>query len=421
MKIKDLKEQRAKLIKEARDIQDLAEKEKRELTSEESTRQDTIFAESDKIGVEVERLERLAKLELEERALREKEEKTENRNISHDDPPVIAPEIRKLHTKALRAFICGGPAALTPEMVDAVRTVAVALEAREMSAFGAAQSVMLAPQEWSNQLIADLTKKVAVRSMASVFSVTTLAGLGVPTLAEDTEEFDMTPELTAPSQAADISLGKRELRPHQASKMIKLPVTLLQSSSYDIEGLANRLLGDKFARTEDNKYCNGSGAQEPLGLFTASDFGIGTDRDVVTGGTTNYAFDNILDVIEALREEYRVGGKFLLPRGGMTRIRKIKDGEGRYILEPSVQAGNPDSLFGFGVQVSDFVPATFTSGLYVGMFGNFSWYWIVDFAFTYLQKLSELYALTNQVALIGRRWFDGAPVQPKAFVRMKLG
>ena len=60
------------------------------------------------------------------------------------------------------------------------------------------------------------------------------------------------------------------------------------------------------------------------------------------------------------------------------------------------------------------------TGKYVGLFGDFSNYWIVDALSMQIQRLSELYAETNQVGFIGRLETDGAPVLEEAFVRVRL-
>lgn len=413
------KEERAKLVSQAREILDLAEKENRALTSEEEVRQDALFNDADKLTSEIDRLERMEKVEIEARA--KSQAVAETAAIESRGESTITPELRAGAQRVFKRFLADGPRGLSQEDVDVMKRYNIAVENRTMAAFNAGQSEMLTPQEFSTKLIEDVTKKVAVRRLAQSITLTTLAGFHAPTLAEDTEESDATGELTAPSSASDIEFGSRELRPHQFTKKILLPIALLQSSPFDIEGLAVKQLGSKRARKEESMFCNGSGTGEALGLFTASNFGIPTSRDTVCGDSSDFTWDGMIDVIAALREEYQVGAKFLLARNAWARLRKLKDGEGRYVWQPSVLSGQPNTILDYPYEFSDYVPSTYTTGKYVGIFGNFDWYWIVDFAFNYLQRLDELYAETNQVALINRFWTDGAPVQPAAFVRMKLG
>ncbi len=69
---------------------------------------------------------------------------------------------------------------------------------------------------------------------------------------------------------------------------------------------------------------------------------------------------------------------------------------------------------------SEYAPNTFTTGLYVGLLGDLSYYWIADALSMTVQRLEELYAATNQVGFIGRLETDGMPVLEEAFVRVKL-
>jgi HK97 family phage major capsid protein len=77
-------------------------------------------------------------------------------------------------------------------------------------------------------------------------------------------------------------------------------------------------------------------------------------------------------------------------------------------------------LFGVPVFVSEYAPNTFTTGLYVGIIGDFSFYWTADALDFSIQRLNELYAATNQTGFIGRLESDGMPVLEEAFVRVKL-
>jgi len=87
-----------------------------------------------------------------------------------------------------------------------------------------------------------------------------------------------------------------------------------------------------------------------------------------------------------------------------------------------VSEGEPDMLLGKPILVSEFAPHTFTTGQYVGMFGDYSYYWCADAVDMRLQVLRELYVATNQLGLeFSNLAFDGMPVLSEAFARVKLG
>ena len=102
-------------------------------------------------------------------------------------------------------------------------------------------------------------------------------------------------------------------------------------------------------------------------------------------------------------------------------IRKLKTSDLQYIWQPGLTAGISNTILGKPYVLSEDVPNTYTSGLYVGMYGDFSKYWIIDTLNMQMQVLNELYAETNQIGYIGRYEGDGAPVLEEAFVRIKLG
>jgi HK97 family phage major capsid protein len=159
-----------------------------------------------------------------------------------------------------------------------------------------------------------------------------------------------------------------------------------------------------------------------LGIFTASDNGIPTSRDVSTGNTaTEIRFDGLKEAEYSLKSAYRRLAQWIFHRDAIKQISKLKDGEGRYIWQPSVQIGQPDRLLNMAINESEYAPNTFTTGCYVGILGDFRNYWIVDALTMTIQVLLELYAAKNQNGYISRAESDGMPVLGEAFSRVKLG
>lgn len=418
-KIRELKENRAKLVKDARAILDKAEaeNENRQMTSEQDAEYTRIMDEVDRLGDQVEREERIARVELEMRSASGSSSGSANRQAGSAASGGESQSAEKRHMEIFQRYLRQGLPGLTQEDHTFIRSLP---EYRDMSAFGADTAAVLTPQEFTAQLLENLKRKVIMRELATVITVNTLAGFFAPTLDDDVGDAEWTAELARPSVTDDLKFGRRELRPHQLAKRMLLPITLLQSSTVPIESIANERLAHKFARAEENHYFNGHGAHQPLGLFAASDFGIPTSRDAVAGSATALTFDGLMNAQDTVREEYWPNAKWLFNRAAVRALRQIKDGNGHYVWQPSVLTGSPDVILDRPFVTSDYVPAVFTSGSYVGMYGDFSYYWIVQFNLTYLQRLNELYAETNQIGIIGRRWIDGAPVLPEAFARLKL-
>jgi HK97 family phage major capsid protein len=253
------------------------------------------------------------------------------------------------------------------------------------------------------------------------YTITTAESLGAPSLDTDLNDADWTTELQTGTEDTAMRFGKRELRPHPVAKLIKVSKKLLRASALPIEGIIQDRLAYKFGVTQEKAFLTGTGTQQPLGVFTASNDGIPTSRDVSTGNTTtSITFDGLIEAKYSLKGQYWNKADWLFHRDALKQVVKLKDGDGQYIWRMSVRDGEPDTLLGRPIMMSEYAPNTFTTGLYVGLFGDFSNYWIVDSLDLQVQRLVELYAATNQDGFIGRLETDGAPVLAEAFARVKL-
>lgn len=307
-----------------------------------------------------------------------------------------------------RDWIGRGNEALTPECR--------ALSAGVLSEGGA----LIPPQEFIATLIKAVEDQVFIRQAGTVFQLTSSTSLGAPSMETDVSDADWTTELGTGSEDSSLAFGGRSLTPAPFAKRVKVSETLIRNSALPVEGIVNQRLAYKVAITEEKAYLTGNGANQPLGVFTASNFGIPTSRDVVTGSATGFTFDGLIDAKYTLKGAYWQKAAWMFHRDAMGKIMKLKNTTtNEYLWQPDVRAGQPDRLLDLPLKMSEYVPNTFTTGLYVGMLADWSNYWIADNINFTLKRLVELYAETNQIGFIIRRETDGMPVLAEAFVRMK--
>ena len=402
--INDLKKQRAAKIDEGRKVVDLAETEKRAMSGEENSKYDAIFTDINGLNDSIERAEKQADLERSIAGVvaNDVEERQDNQNTDDREALLLA---------ASRSFLTGGR--IDANVADEWR----ALQAGSDTEGG----YLVMPEQLANQLIKAIDDEVFIRGLATKFQVPKAQSLGAPSLDNDPADADWTTELQTGSEDSDMSFGKRKLEPHPFAKRVKISNELLRSGMMNPEQLVLSRLAYKFGITEEKAFLLGSGAGQPLGLFTASDAGISTGRDVSTDNTTTaLTFNGLLEAFYSVKSAYQKKGSWLFHRDGIKMIAKLKDGNGQYIWRASVVEGRPDTIQSRPVYSSEYVPNTFTSGLYVGMYGDFSNYWIADAMDLQIQRLSELYAETNQTGFIGRASADGMPVLEEAFARITL-
>jgi len=400
-KITQLRERRAKAFSDAREIVTKAETENRDLLAEESERFDKFMAEGEELRTQIDRLESLESREAELR------ERPEPLRVVGGSP--VEDRAAELRNTAFRGFLRGGVSSITPDERRALQA--------DLDTSG---GYLVAPQQFVTTLIQAVKNATFFRGLATVYSVPNADSLGAPALDTDVADPTWVSELSTGSADTALAFGKRELRPHPMAQRILVSRTLLRKAA-EPEMIVRDRLAYKGAVVQENAFLNGTGANQPLGVFTASTAGISTGRDVSTGNaTTSIKFDGLLEAKYTLKGNYWGGARWIFHRDAMKQIAKLKDGDGQYIWRPNVVAGEPDSVLGIPALMSEYAPSTFTTGLYVGILGDFSNYWIADAMDMQIQRLDELYAATNQVGFITRAETDGMPVLEEAFVRVKL-
>ena len=281
----------------------------------------------------------------------------------------------------------------------------------------------LAPIQMVNMILKNVDDLVQIRQLATKFQVMNSSSLGVPQLEDDADEFEFTSELATGSDQDDLTFGKRELKPAPMAKRFKISNRLIQAAVMDVAAFCLGRLSVKSGYTQENAFCTGDGVNGPLGLFVASASGINTDRDVSTGNTTTaLTFNGLKNAKWALKPQYRNSPsvRIMLHSDALLKLDLEKDLNGQYIWQPSTVAGNPDKVLNLPVLESRFVPNTFTASKYVGMIGDFQYYWIADALNMQVKVLNELYAEQNKTGYILRQELDAMPVLPEAFVRIQL-
>lgn len=414
---KELREQRAKLIEEARALYNAAEKEKRDVTAEEREKFDKLMDDAERRKADADRIESLIAAEAQVNTSEGRQTQPEGPEQRNQLVTVAdragQPEQRDQAVQAMDCFsrfLRNGPTGFTAEEVRALQA--------DSDILG---GYMVPPTQWVNELIKTVDDLVFIRGISRVIPVTASDSLGAPSLAADPADADWTTELQTGSEDSTMSFGKRELHPHPLAKRIKVSNKLLRVSAIPVEQLTRERLAYKFGITEEKAFLTGSGSGQPLGVFTASANGINTGQDVSTGNTTTaIRADGLVNAKYSLKGQYWPKAQWVFHRDAMKQIALLKDGEGRYMFQASILAGQPDRVLNFPFNMSEYAPNTFTTGLYVGILGDFDNYWIADALNMQVQRLVELYAESNQVGFIGRLELDGMPVLEEAFVRVTL-
>lgn len=399
-----MRQERARLAKQARDILNAAQAATRSITGEEEAEFDRLMEQADKIEATIEREEKARALE----------KSLADTNPPKDDRKPGGKSEDQLRSEAFRAYLVGGRAALE---VDQARALNMGSDPEG--------GYLVAPQQFVTELLQRVDDAVQLRGLATVMQLTEGESLGVPTLDTDFNDADWTSEIGTGNQDDSLRFGKRELRPHPVAKRVKMSRTLLRRATISPEQIVRDRLAYVFGRTQEKAFMTGDGSEKPLGLFTASTQGISTGRDVSLGAAgaiplTTASGDQLIDAKYTLKPQYWNRARWLFHRDLIKTVRKIKTTDGFYVWQAGLATDRPDTILDVPYVVSEFAPNTIIGNGYVGMIADFSFYWIADALDMEVQRLVELYAESNQVGFIGRLETDAMPVLEEAFVRIKV-
>lgn len=184
--------------------------------------------------------------------------------------------------------------------------------------------------------------------------------------------------------AADPVFGTVALNVFKAgSKIVAIPIELLQDSTIDVQAMVMKRLGQRIGRLSNTGYTTGNGTTQPNGLITAASVG----KTGTTGQTLTIIYDDLVDLVDSLDAAYLghsgtesdMGGSqgWMMSQTMRRVVRKIKDTAGRPIWTPSYDGGISgkfsDQLLGFNVALNNdlAVPAANAKSLAFGDFSNY--------------------------------------------------
>ena len=147
----------------------------------------------------------------------------------------------------------------------------------------------------------------------------------------------------------------------------------------------------------------GNGTHKPTGLLHDT---LGAELGVTAASSVAITADELIDLQHSLKSGYRRKGLWIMNDATLKLLRKLKDGQGNFIWQLGLLAGQPDTLLNQKVLVSNYMPLP-TAGNKAILYGDFSYYWLADREGRSLQRLNELYAVNDQVGFKITQRVDG--------------
>lgn len=178
---------------------------------------------------------------------------------------------------------------------------------------------------------------------------------------------------TAAILESDPTFGQVNLNAYKYGRLIQVSRELVDDSSVDLLGYLARSAGRALGNAIGADMVIGDGSAKPAGVVPGATVGI-TGGAGVAGAFT---YDNLIDLFHSVIGPYRnsTSAGWLVRDASLGAIMKLKDGDNRYIFQPSLTAGQPGSLLGKPVH-SDPNVAAVGLGAKSVLFGDFSAYYV---------------------------------------------
>ena len=265
----------------------------------------------------------------------------------------------------------------------------------------------LVPDEFERTLIEALEEENIFRGLAKV--ITTSSGdRKIPVVASKGTAFWVDEE--GPIPESDDAFGQVSIGAFKLATMIKVSEELLNDSVFNLESYIAREFGRRIGAKEEEAFFIGDGTGKPTGILNATG---GAQLGLTAASATAITVDEIMDLFYSLKSPYRKKAVFVMNDATVKAIRKLKDGNGQYIWQPSIQAGQPDTILNRPIKTSVYVPSI-AAGAKSVAFGDFSYYWVADRQGRAFQRLNELFAATGQVGFRATQRVDGKLILPEA-------
>ena len=169
----------------------------------------------------------------------------------------------------------------------------------------------------------------------------------------------------------DIVFGEKQLDAFAYNtEWLRVSKELADDSFIAFETFIGRLLGLRLGRIANLQLTTGSGSGAPNGIVTASGLG------VTATGTAAITFDEIMNLEHSVNSAYRRQPKvgYMMNDKTLLAVKKLKDGDGNYLWQQgNVQAGTPGMLNGRNYIINDDM-AELGAGAKVMLFGDMEQY-----------------------------------------------
>lgn len=214
----------------------------------------------------------------------------------------------------------------------------------------------------------------------------------------DTSAGDVTvayaDEFTALLSSAN-KFGSVTLTGYLIGALTLISRSLVNNSDFDVVAITIDHMAENWARFIEKECLKGTDKK-----VTGALKGVTADQTVTAAKATAVNADELIDVQEAVADVYQQNAIWIMAKKTRAAIRKLKDNEGRYLLNADLNAPWGYSLLGKPVFASDSMDAM-AAGKDVILYGDMSGLAVKEIESMEIEVLREKFADQHAVGVIG--------------------
>lgn len=258
-----------------------------------------------------------------------------------DPAPLLAPLVARLDKLEAKANRPGGKEEKADDATERKAFIQFLqtgnVEGKALTTADDTSNHVLAPEQIEAEFIRNLVEYSPIRTIADVRS--TRAGNVILPKRTGITNAVWVGETDART-ASQPTLGQAEIATKEIATFVDISLRLVEDSA-NVLAEVNLALAEDFGQKESLAFVSGSAALEPSGFMT--DAGI-----VATNAASGTVIDpdELIAMMYALPATYRNAGTWVMNGTTLAHLRTLKDGDGRYLWQPSYQAGQPETILG---------------------------------------------------------------------------
>ena len=392
MKNIELRGKRAELIKQATGIVEAAQAEGRSLNAEEKSKFDAMEADARSIKEQIDTLERAADL---------KKELAANAEARQAAP-------KATRKGAFEKYLRNGMGSLNNEeralMGEMRGTSTQVVGTDSLGGF-------LVPQDFSDELDIATLFTGEVERVAKKLNTAGGALLDYPTINDTATDANLITEAAAVT-VQDMTFANKQLSAYNYASQVRVSMQLLQDNAFDLNAFLAESMGERIARATNAAFTTGTGSSQPQGLVTGSSLG------TTAASATAISADDILDLIHSIDPSYRNKPSFGLMANDsvIAAIRALGLGSANDfpIFIPSMEAGQPDKLFGFNLYYNNDMESAITTGKKTLLAADFSKFVVRSAGGVQMVRLNERYMDELEVGFVSYARKDAKVLDSRA-------